>query len=190
MSVLWRRLAHLVEGLINGTAYTFQVAAVNPAGRGPASEPSAAVTAAGPPDPPELTVAAGHERVRLRWSSGADNSSPIEQHEWRYKAGAAAWDPDWTVYGTPEQIIWNLDNDTTYTFQMKSKNGVGYSEVVEVQATPRNPIEGPDLDLVYRKQRRLGGVLPIRAPPSWISPWSPTACIYPTSQASTAGCSS
>ena len=135
--------SHLVEGLINGTAYTFQVAAVNPAGRGPASEPSAAVTAAGPPDPPELTVAAGHERVRVRWSSGADNSSPIEQHEWRYKAGAAAWDPDWTVYETGEQIIRNLDNDTTYTFQMQSKNGVGYSEVVEVQATPRHPIEGP-----------------------------------------------
>ena len=135
--------SHLVEGLINGTKYTFQVAAVNPAGRGAESDPSAAVTAAGPPEPPELTVATGHERVRVRWSPGADNGSPIEQHEWRYKAGAAAWDPDWTVYATPEQIIRNLDNDTTYTFQMQSKNGVGYSEVVEVQATPRNAIEGP-----------------------------------------------
>ena len=133
----------MVEGLINGTKYTFQVAAVNPAGRGAESDPSAAVTAAGPPEPPELTVATGHERVRVRWSPGADNGSPIEQHEWRYKAGAAAWDPDWTVYATPEQIIRNLDNDTTYTFQMQSKNGVGYSEVVEVQATPRHPIEGP-----------------------------------------------
>ena len=134
--------SHLVEDLINGTKYTFQVAAVNSAGRGSASDPSAAVTAAGPPEPPELTVAAGHERVRVRWSSGADNGSEITGHKWRYKAGAAAWDPDWTVYRTPEQIIRNLDNDTTYTFQMKSKNGVGYSEVVEVQATPRHPIEG------------------------------------------------
>ena len=135
--------SHLVEALINGTAYTFQVAAVNPTGRGAESDPSAAVTAAGPPEPPELTVAAGHERVRVRWSPGADNGSKIEQHEWRYRAGTAAWNPDWTVYATGEQIVRNLDNDTTYTFQMKAKNKVGYSKVVAVQATPRHPIQGP-----------------------------------------------
>ncbi|MYB76541.1 MAG: hypothetical protein F4X83_05490, partial [Chloroflexi bacterium] len=134
---------HLVETLTNGTAYTFQVAAVNPAGRGPASEPSTAVTPVGPPEPPELTVAAGHERVRVRWREGANNGSKIERHEGRYRAGEAAWNPDWTVYKTPEQIIRNLDNDTTYTFQMKAKNKVGYSQVVAVQATPRHPIEGP-----------------------------------------------
>ncbi len=134
---------HLVEALINGTAYTFQVAAVNPTGRGVASDPSAAITAAGPPDPPKLTVAAGHERVRVRWSAGADNSSKIEHHVWRYRAGAAAWNPNWTVYATEEQIVRHLDNDTTYTFQMKAKNKVGYSKVVAVQATPRHPIQGP-----------------------------------------------
>ena len=136
--------SHLVENLTNGTAYTFQVAAVNPAGRGPTSDSSAAVAPAGPPEPPELTVAAGHERVRVRWSPRANNGSPIEQHEWRYSAdGGTTWSPNQTVYGTGEQIVQNLDNDTTYTFQMKSRNGIGYSEVVEVQATPRNPIKGP-----------------------------------------------
>ena len=134
--------SHIVEGLTIGVSYQFKVRGLNRTGLAE-SDPSAAETAAGPPEPPELTVAAGHERVRVRWSPGADNSSPIEQHEWRYKAGAADWDPDWTVYATREQIIWNLDNDTTYTFQMKAKNKVGYSEVVEVQATPRHPIEGP-----------------------------------------------
>ena len=136
--------------LTNGVSYLFSVRAINQFSSHPDGDEwvnsdslVVKVTPAGPPEPPELTVAAGHERVRMSWSPGADNSSPIEQHEWRYKAGAAAWDPDWTVYATREQIIRNLDNDTTYTFQMKAKNKVGYSEVVAVQATPRHPIEGP-----------------------------------------------
>ena len=134
--------SHIVEGLTIGVSYQFKVRGLNRTDLAE-SDPSAAVTAAGPPEPPELTVVAGHEKVRLRWSPGANNGSEITGHKWRYKAGAAAWDPDWTGYATPEQIIQNLANDTTYTFQMQSKNGVGYSEVVEVQATPRNPIEGP-----------------------------------------------
>ena len=138
----WSTSEHTVEGLTPGVSYQFKVRGLNRTGLA-ASDPSAAVTAAGPPDPPELTVAAGHERVRVRWSPGADNGSKIEQHEWRYRAGEAAWNPNWTVYATPEQIIRNLDNDTTYTFQMKAKNKVGYSKVVAVQATPRHPIQGP-----------------------------------------------
>ena len=134
--------SHIVEGLTIGVSYQFKVRGLNRTDLAE-SDPSAAVTAAGPPDPPELTVAAGHEKVRMRWSPGANNGSEITGHKWRYKAGAANWNPNQTVYGTGEQIIRNLDNDTTYTFQMKSKNGVGYSEVVEVTATPRNPIAGP-----------------------------------------------
>ena len=138
----WSTSEHTVKGLTPGVSYQFKVRGLNRTGLA-ASDPSAAVTAAGPPDPPELTVAAGHERVRVRWSPGADNGSKIEQHEWRYRAGEAAWNPDWTVYATGEQIVRNLDNDTTYTFQMKAKNKVGYSKVVAVQATPRHPIQGP-----------------------------------------------
>ena len=134
--------SHIVEDLTIGVSYQFKVRGLNRTDLAE-SDPSAAVTAAGPPEPPELTVAAGHERVRVRWSPGADNGLKIEQHEWRYRAGAADWNPNWTVYVTPEQIIRNLDNDTTYTFQMKAKNKVGYSEVVAVQATPRHPIKGP-----------------------------------------------
>ena len=138
----WSTSEHTVKGLTPGVSYQFKVRGLNRTGLAE-SDPSAAITAAGPPDPPELTVAAGHERVRVRWSPGADNGSKIEQHEWRYRAGEADWNPDWTVYATPEQIIRNLDNDTTYTFQMKAKNKVGYSKVVAVQATPRHPIQGP-----------------------------------------------
>ena len=136
--------------LTNGVRYLFSVRAINQFASYSDGDEwvnsdslVVEVTPVGPPEPPELTVAAGHEKVRVRWSPGANNGSKITGHKWRYKAGAADWNPDWTSYATPEQIIRNLDNDTTYTFQMKSKNKVGYSEVVEVQATPRHPIEGP-----------------------------------------------
>ena len=137
-------------GITNGVSYLFSVRAINQFSSHPDGDEwvnsdslVVEVTPVGPPEPPELTVAAGHEKVRVRWSAGANNGSEITGHKWRYKAGGANWNPNQTVYGTGEQIIRNLDNDTTYTFQMKSENGVGYSEVVEVTATPRNPIAGP-----------------------------------------------
>ena len=98
---------------------------------------------AGVPDPPVVTVVAGHERVTLSWTPGADNGSAIERHELRYSDdGGATWAPNWSSPVPREQIIRNLSNDTEYTFQMRAKNAVGYSEEAEVRATPRHPIEG------------------------------------------------
>ena len=135
--------SHLLEALTNGTTYTFQVRAVNPTGDGPPSESSAAVIPAGPPEPPELTVREGHEEVILSWTPGDDNGSAIQRHELRYSADAGTtWDPDWSPQSVREDTIGNLLNDTEYTFQMRGRNEVGYSEVVEVKATPRHPIRG------------------------------------------------
>ncbi len=98
---------------------------------------------AGVPDPPVVTVVAGHERVTLSWTPGADNGSAIERHELRFSDdGGATWAPNWSSPVPREQIIRNLSNDTEYTFQMRAKNAVGYSEEAEVRATPRHPIEG------------------------------------------------
>ena len=98
---------------------------------------------AGVPDPPVVTVVAGHERVTLSWTPGADNGSAIERHELRFSDdGGATWASNWSSPVPREQIIRNLSNDTEYTFQMRAKNAVGYSEEAEVRATPRHPIEG------------------------------------------------
>ena len=134
---------HSIEDLVNGTTYTFQVRAVNPTGDGPSSGASAAVIPAGPPAPPEVTVGEGHEKVFLSWTPGDDNGSAIQRHELRYSAdGGVTWGPDWTTYSVRKDTIRNVLNDTEYTFQMRARNEVDYSEVAEVRATPRHPIRG------------------------------------------------
>ncbi len=134
---------HSIEDLVNGTTYTFQVRAVNPTGDGPSSGASAAVIPAGPPAPPEVTVGEGHEKVVLSWTPGDANGSAIQRHELRYSGdGGTTWNPDWRTHSVRSDTIGNLINDTEYTFQMRGRNEVDYSEVVEVKATPRHPIRG------------------------------------------------
>ena len=134
---------HSIEDLINGTTYTFQVRAVNATGDGPPSGASAAVIPAGPPEPPELTVREGHREVTLSWTPGDDNGSAIQRHELRYSGdGGTTWSPDWRTHSVRSDTIGNLINDTEYTFQMRARNEVDYSEVAEVKATPRHPIRG------------------------------------------------
>ena len=134
---------HSIEDLVNGTTYTFQVRAVNPTGDGPSSGASAAVIPAGPPAPPEVTVGEGHEEVVLSWTPGDANGSAIQRHELRYSGdGGTTWNPDWRTHSVRSDTIGNLLNDTEYTFQMRARNEVDYSEVAEVKATPRHPIRG------------------------------------------------
>ena len=160
--------SHLLEALTNGTTYTFQVRAVNPTGDGPPSESSAAVIPAGPPEPPEVMVTPGHEEVILSWTPGDDNGSAIQRHELRYSADAGTtWDPDWSPQSVREDTIGNLLNDTEYTFQMRGRNEVDYSEVVEVKATPRHPIRGRAAISFPENSTATVATYRFRAPASW-----------------------
>ena len=73
----WRNIAgsgagtttHTVRGLANGTAYTFEVRAVNAAGRSPAASVSATPV---PAAPGHLKAMSGDGRVRLKWDDPMD----------------------------------------------------------------------------------------------------------------------
>lgn len=72
------RAACVATGLTNGTAYFFQVAAINYGGRGSFSAASASVTPVGVPEQPEQPTAdAGVNQVILAWTAPATQGSPI-----------------------------------------------------------------------------------------------------------------
>ncbi len=134
-----------VAGLTNGVRYAFQVRSATPTSWSLASESSGSVVPAGRPEPPEVLTETDDGQVKVSWSAGAANGSAIEQHELRYSAdGGRTWVQDWTVYQTVfSQLFTRLFNGTEYTFELRAKNGVGYSLVVSVQATPGYPLRGP-----------------------------------------------
>ena len=77
-------------------------------------------------------VSGGSQTIDLRFDTDRMSSDDA----------GATWAPNWSSPVPREQIIGNLSNDTEYTFQMRAKNAMGYSEEAEVRATPRHPIEG------------------------------------------------
>ncbi|HVN11494.1 MAG TPA: fibronectin type III domain-containing protein, partial [Kineosporiaceae bacterium] len=113
----------LVTGLVNGTSYRFDVAAVNAVGTGPASQLTAAVTpqAALAPVPTSVTGEAGNASATVRWSPPAGVPG-ITGYRVQAFVGTTATvartvnvGPTLTVAAVP-----GLINGTAYTFQVNA----------------------------------------------------------------------
>src|SRR5690606_36429679 len=119
----------LVEGLTNGTDYTFTVTATNEAGTGAASDPSGTLTPSPDPTAPSaprnVVGTPGNEQVTVTWDAPlTDGDSVITSY---------------TVLVTPDvgQCTWTtgdltctvegLVNGASYTFTVLATNGVGTS---------------------------------------------------------------
>ncbi len=136
-----------VTGLTAGTAYTFQVRAVNAAGSGAVSE-AAPVTpdAAAPLAPPRL-IAGGQDGIALLfWGAADDNGSPITGYQYRQKEGAGDFGA-WTdiIDSAPggenalSFTVTGLTNGTVYTFEVRAANNVGPgAETGERNAVPQS----------------------------------------------------
>ena len=116
-----------VSGLTNGTAYTFEVRAVNAAGEG---ETSAAVTAtpvALPGRPVGLSASGGDESVTLTWTAGSGAFGP-----WQSIANSDSTTVTTTVTG--------LINGASYRFHVEARNGNGPGPASETAtAIPEDP---------------------------------------------------
>ena len=124
---------HVVTGLVNGTAYQFQVRAVNANGPGASAE-SEPVTAAAPPGPPRsLRAEPGDKMATLLWTASSDGGSPVTGWQFRRGEGSAgiadsaAWVtiPDSNAATTSYTVL-GLENDgQVYRFEVRAVNEVG-----------------------------------------------------------------
>ncbi len=134
---------HTITGLRNGTAYTFQVRAVNGAGDGTASADSTAATPSTTPAAPVgLRGAPGNSEVVLTWTaatagSAATGYSPITGYEIRQKTGDADYAPWAIIIGsdatTAAHTVTGLTNGIAYQFQVRARNANGAGAASETR---------------------------------------------------------
>ncbi len=137
-----------VDGLANGTSYTFTVTAANAAGAGPASAHSNAVTPTGstivPPSAPTgVTVAGATGQALVGWSAPAsDGGSAIASYTVTGYVGGSAVASVEVGGSVTSVVVKGLTNGTGYTFTVTAANaaGSGPSSGASSVVVPRDTI--------------------------------------------------
>ncbi len=141
-----------VGELVNGTRYSFRVAAVNAVGTGPWSEVVQATPLGTPAAPGTLTAsvapatAVGPGEVQLTWTTPADAGGlTIVDYVIEWSVDGTTWTTiDDGVSLSTGFTVGGLTNGTTYSFRVSAVNALGTgasSDVVE--ATPAGPSAAP-----------------------------------------------
>ena len=118
------RASAVVAGLADGTGYSFIVRASGPAGDGPASAPSPAVTPFGAPAAPVLAGATpGNASARVAWSApGDDGGRPVTGY-------LVSEGPGTPAVATPaaelERLLTELANGVERSFVVRAVNDAG-----------------------------------------------------------------
>ena len=134
-------LTTAITGLVNGTGYTFKVAAINAIGAGAESEESNLITPAAmavtvPGAPTDVTAMGGDARATVTWTAPAsDGGSAITGYRVTPRIGTTA-QPPVTVGNVLTTTLTGLTNGVSYTFTVASINAVGTGS----DAAPSNPV--------------------------------------------------
>ena len=124
-------VSHTVSRLTNGTAYVFELRAVNSAGVGAPSVPVRAVPLVVPAAPQDVVAEAGVASVTLRWTRTTDAS--VTGYEYRRDSGP------WEAFprGSLHYRVTDLTNGQEYTFRLRALNAAGAGAAsAAVMATP------------------------------------------------------
>jgi hypothetical protein len=139
---------YTVNGLTNGTSYTFTVTAFNTVGNGPDSTPVTAApqtTVADAPAP--ATATRGNQLVTLRWTVPAYNGGlAIDSYQVQVFTGTTLVRTV-TVAGaaTNTTTVDTLINGTAYTFRIAAHNAAGNSaDAVTGAVTPATVPDKPN----------------------------------------------
>ena len=131
-------LTATVGTLTNGTAYAFEVRAVNAVGDGSAAT-TAATPATVPGVPQSLAATPRDSEVVLTWQAPASNGgSAVTGYEYRHAEGASV--PDETAWQSAGASLMatidSLTNGRTYAFEVRAVNAVGDGSAATTAATP------------------------------------------------------
>ncbi len=135
--------ARTITGLTNGTSYTFRIAAVNAAGTGEDSGPSAAVTPRTVPGAPTaVSATAGDAQATVSWAAPASNGgSAVTGYVVTPYVGATAQSSSLFDASATTRTVTGLTNGTAYTFRVAAANvaGTGAASAASVAVTPVTP---------------------------------------------------
>ena len=116
-----------VTGLVNGTAYVFQVAAVNDAGTGSYSSASSSVTPATTPGAPtSVTATPGNASAAVSWTAPASNGAAITDYVVQSSSDSGS---AWSTFAdgissSTSATVTGLTNGTSYVFRVAATNSV------------------------------------------------------------------
>jgi hypothetical protein len=133
-----------MNGLTNGTAYTFTVTATNSVGTSVASVASTAVTPLGSPGAPtNVTSVSGNGQATVAFVAPTDNGgAPITQYIVTASPGGVT---STSTGATTGVVVSGLTNGTAYTFTVTATNSAGTSgaSVASTAVTPLGPPDAP-----------------------------------------------
>lgn len=153
-----------VAGLVNGTSYSFTVAAKNAVGTGAATAPVTATPASVPDAPADVVATAGDGSADLSWTAPNDGGSPLTSYQVLFADGSPAATVSPTSTST---TIGNLTNGTAYSFYVVAVNAVGASPASATTdpVTPLPAVPGAPTGLVADVTAAAG-----EADLSWTAP--------------------
>ncbi len=163
--------SYKVTGLINGTAYTFQLRAVSLLDQEGVSDEVSATPAAGPDAPGSLVPTSGNKEVSLAWTTPPNGGQPITKHQ--YWAAIEDWNiiaHDWTditLSGEGEInvasfIVPNLNNGFEYKLKLRAVNDISNGAASdEVKFTPMADAATPSFQAEIKAVAGLAGTYKI-----------------------------
>ena len=136
-----------INGLINGTSYTFTVTARNAIGTSGSSNSVSATPFTAPSAPIIGTVTAGNSNVTVTWSAGATNGSTRSGYIIQRSENQTNWTNHTAGSNDSSLTISGLTNGTTYYFRVITQSNAGNSAQSSTLSavpftTPSAPIIG------------------------------------------------